>query len=239
MVDVFAHRGVHYQERENTLASFTAAVALGVDGVELDVRETLDGELVVHHDPAADGLIISQTRARNLPSYIPSLADAVNALVGLTINVEIKNARTPSEPTYDETGDVARRIVTALHDVGGTERVIITCFDLATCAVVRSVDLDVNVGWLVWDVDLGSAFVQAHVLGLNAVNPHFSLVTNEAMRKARALQLDVNVWTVNASSDIAAMANLEVASIITDDPALARDVLANLVGQPPAGDALD
>lgn len=239
MVDVFAHRGVHYKERENTLASFAAAVVLGVDGVELDVRETLDGELVVHHDPAADGLIISQTNARNLPSYIPSLADAVNVLVGLTINVEIKNSRTPTEPTYDETGDVARRVVTALHDVGRTERFIITCFDLATCAIVRSFDRDINVGWLVWDVDLGSAFVQAHVLGLNAVNPHFSLVTNEAMRKANELQLDVNVWTVNASSDIAAMANLEVASVITDDPALARDVLANLVGQPPVSDALD
>lgn len=229
MVEVFAHRGVHYKERENTLASFAAAVVLGVEGVELDVRETLDGKLVVHHDPSADGLIISQTNASKLPSYIPSLADAVEALAGLTINVEIKNSRTPTEPTYDETGDFARRVVTALHDVGRTDRVI-TCFDLATCAVVRSFDRDSNVGWLVWDVDLGSAFVQAHVLGLNAVNPHFSLVTNEAMRKANELQLDVNVWTVNASSDIAAMATLEVASIITDDPALARDILANLVG---------
>jgi len=229
VVDVFAHRGVHYIERENTLASFAAAVALGVDGVELDVRETLDGKLVIHHDPAANGLIISQSQAANLPSYVPSLVGAINALEGLTINVEIKNSRSPSEPTYDETGDFARRVVTALHDVGRTERVIVTCFDVATCAVVRSFDRELNVGWLVWNVDLRSAVVQAHVLGFNAVNPHFSLVTDEVVREAKELDVDVNVWTVNAPSDMAAMAKLGVASIITDDPALARDVVANLV----------
>lgn len=227
MVDVIAHRGVHYQERENTLASFAEAVALGVDGVELDVRETLDGELVIHHDATANGLTISQTNSVNLPSYIPSLDEAFNTLSGLVVNVEIKNLQSPNEPTYDETGDFARRVVTAIHEAGRSEDVIVSCFDLATCAVVRSFDRDINVGWLIWNVDLASAFVQAHVLGFNAVNPYFSLVTHEAVREARALQLDVNVWTVNAPSDIAAMSALGVASIITDDPVLARQVLSN------------
>lgn len=225
MVDVFAHRGVHYSERENTLASFAAAVDLGVEGVELDVRETLDGELVIHHDPAADGLVISQTPALNLPSYIPNLEEAMDALVGLRVNVEIKNSRTPTESADDEMGDFARRVVTAMHEADWSERVIITCFDLATCVIVRSFDPQIDVGWLVWDVDLGSAFVQAHVFGFTAVNPHFSLVTAEAMREANELQLDVNVWTVNRPLDIDTMAELAVASIITDDPALVRQVL--------------
>ena len=42
--------------RENTVAAFAAARELGADGVELDVRRTADGVLVVHHDSRADGL---------------------------------------------------------------------------------------------------------------------------------------------------------------------------------------
>jgi glycerophosphoryl diester phosphodiesterase len=42
---------------------------------------------------------------------------------------------------------------------------------------------------------------------------------------ARALDLDVNVWTVNSLDDLERMASLGVASIITDDPALAQQVL--------------
>jgi glycerophosphoryl diester phosphodiesterase len=239
MVDVIAHRGVHYQERENTLGSFAAAVALGVDGVELDVRETLDGELVIHHDAAANGLVIAQTKRTDLPSYIPNLEEALSVLTGLVVNVELKNSRNPNEPTYDETGDSARRVVTAIHDAGRSNDVIVTCFDLATCAVVRSFDHDVTVGWLIWNVDLATAFVQAHVLGFNAVNPHYSLVTPGAMRESRALQLNVNVWTVNAPTDIAAMSALGVTSIITDDPVLVRDVLSSGARETPGADDLD
>jgi glycerophosphoryl diester phosphodiesterase len=54
VIEVFAHRGLHVAERENTLAAFRAAVELGVDGVELDVRRTIDGFLVVHHDSSVD-----------------------------------------------------------------------------------------------------------------------------------------------------------------------------------------
>jgi glycerophosphoryl diester phosphodiesterase len=227
MVDVIAHRGVHYDERENTLASFITAVALGVDGVELDVRETLDGELVVHHDAAANGLVISQTTRAKLPAYIPGLDDALGVLKDIAVNVEVKNIQSPHEPTYDETGDIARRVITAVRDGGRSHDVILTCFDLATCAVARSFDRDLYVGWLTWNVDVASALVQAHVLDLNAVNPYFSLVTEDAMREARALHLDVNVWTVNTPSDVAHMSALGVTSVITDDPIMARQVLAH------------
>jgi hypothetical protein len=46
-----AHRGAPRVARENTLESFAAAAALGADWAELDVHVTLDGELVVNHDP--------------------------------------------------------------------------------------------------------------------------------------------------------------------------------------------
>ena len=56
---------------------------------------------------------------------------------------------------------------------------------------------------------VGDALVQAHLLGLNAVNPHFSTVDEEVVTRARDLRLDVNVWTVNSEEDLERMAALE------------------------------
>lgn len=64
---LFAHRGGSGLAPENTLAAFDRAAALGVDGLELDVRLTRDGAVVVHHDPSLDrttnvqGLVESRT----------------------------------------------------------------------------------------------------------------------------------------------------------------------------------
>ncbi|MGQ9690287.1 MAG: glycerophosphodiester phosphodiesterase [Thermoproteota archaeon] len=48
------HRGAKFYEPENTLRSFRKALELGVDAVELDMRRTKDGELVVIHDAEVD-----------------------------------------------------------------------------------------------------------------------------------------------------------------------------------------
>ncbi len=228
MPQVFAHRGLHREVRENTLDAFRAAVALGVDGVELDVRRTADGALVVHHDPVVDGLVISQSRWRELPTYIPTLDESMWALGGVRVNVEIKNYRDDSEPTYDESGSFATQVVTFLHEAGWDESVIISCFDLETCVVVRSLDSMMPIGWLLWAVDPHLALTQAHVLGLNAINPHFSVVDEGVIGQATSLGLDVNVWTVNKASDIEKMKTLGVSSIISDDPGLVREILTHV-----------
>ena len=51
---VFAHRGGAALAPENTLAAFDNGVALGADGIELDVRASRDGRVVVHHDETLD-----------------------------------------------------------------------------------------------------------------------------------------------------------------------------------------
>lgn len=49
-----AHRGVSALMPENTLPSFAAALALGADEIEFDVRLTRDGEMIVSHDGTLD-----------------------------------------------------------------------------------------------------------------------------------------------------------------------------------------
>jgi len=94
---VIAHRGASSIELENSLAAFRAAAGQGADGVELDVHATLDGEIVVLHDPAIMGLPIAQTRMSDLSHLrllngepLPTLAQALDVLGTLKVFVEVK-----------------------------------------------------------------------------------------------------------------------------------------------------
>ncbi|TPE61556.1 hypothetical protein FJQ54_08165 [Sandaracinobacter neustonicus] len=53
-VELVAHRGRSPDRPENTLAAFRQAIALGVDIIEIDLRMTADGEIVILHDPTVD-----------------------------------------------------------------------------------------------------------------------------------------------------------------------------------------
>lgn len=226
MTVVFSHRGAHLHERENTLGAFREAVVLGVGGVELDVRKTLDGALIVHHDSTIGHRAIAHMNASDLPAYVPSLEEALVVLTGVSVNVEIKNRKDPREPTYDESGTLVRGVLDVVHDARSESSIGISCFDLATCTRARTYDPTVNVGWLVRSGSLSEALERARALTLNAVNPHFSMVTRASQQLASELDMSLNVWTVNEPKDITEMAVLGVASIITDQPGLALELLA-------------
>lgn len=95
---VIAHRGASSIQLENSLAAFRAAAGQGADAVELDVHATIDGELVVHHDPSIMGLPIAQARMRDLSALrlpngepLPTLAQALDVLgPNLKVFVEVK-----------------------------------------------------------------------------------------------------------------------------------------------------
>lgn len=53
-IQVVAHRGAHQEVPENTLQAFKKAIFLGLDYIEVDLRTSRDGELVVFHDSSLD-----------------------------------------------------------------------------------------------------------------------------------------------------------------------------------------
>jgi glycerophosphoryl diester phosphodiesterase len=222
---VFAHRGAHAIERENTLGAFRDALDLGVEGVELDVRQTLDGALVVHHDPAANGVVIARGRAQDLPAYVPSLEESLSVLRGVRVNVEVKNLQHPDEPTYDATGNLVAAVIETLRASERRELLELSCFDLATCVAARAYDSTLAVAWLNWKTPLLDALTIAADEGLSAVNPHYLLVDATGHARAVELGLDLNVWTVNDVEDLTAMSALGVRSVVTDQPALALRLL--------------
>ena len=106
---MIAHRGASREAPQNTPAAFEAAIALGADAVELDVRRTADGELVVHHNASRRGVPLSMLTYPalvRLSRHEPPLFDAVVDLCAnrIDLDVEIK------EPGYEaEVMEVASR----------------------------------------------------------------------------------------------------------------------------------
>lgn len=65
-VAVIAHRGEHNHHAENTLPAIQSAIDLGADYVELDVRTTSDGKLVLMHDDSVDRTTNGHGKVRDL-----------------------------------------------------------------------------------------------------------------------------------------------------------------------------
>lgn len=91
-VRLFAHRGGMAHRRENTVAAFIHAQALGIPGVETDAWLTADGIPVLHHDATvrtAQGRRPIRVLDRaDLPAHVPSLADVYDAC-GVALDVAI------------------------------------------------------------------------------------------------------------------------------------------------------
>lgn len=237
---VFAHRGARCVAPENTLPAFDAALALGVDGIELDVHLSRDGRLVVIHDFTLEattngrGRVTDQTAAELArldagshfsPSFagtgVPTLEQVLD-LVGsrCMVNVEIKSL----EP---DGGQAANAVAELVRDRRLHDQVIVSSFNPITLIKLR---------WLQPSIALGLLFEEAlpphlqrawlsPILAPQALHPWSPLVEMPFMEWARELGMDVNVWTVNEAAEVQRLAALGVSAIISDMPNVVASVL--------------
>ena len=140
---VLGHRGASAAAPENTIAAFERARALGADGVELDVRRSADGVLMVHHDAEVAGLgVLAErtfTEVRGARPDLPTFEEALAACRGLVVNAEVKCL--PWEPDADRDGSVMRATVDAIgaYDAAaGGGSVIVSSFFLGAVDVARA-----------------------------------------------------------------------------------------------------
>jgi glycerophosphoryl diester phosphodiesterase len=223
---VFGHRGASAHAHENSVAAFQLAAAQGADGVELDVRRTADGALIVHHDAVVAGFgpIIEHTAA-DLRSHQPTLAtldEAMAACEGLIVNVEIKNS--PMDPDFDPEDSVAADVISWLHDNGWTDRVIVSSFNPATVDRVRQLSGSVTTGQLIDPgADAGQQLLVAHQRGHRALHPHITSLTDSPQLASIAAGLDMWLvaWTVDDPEAIRALRDAGITGVITNDPAAA------------------
>ncbi|MDR6892009.1 glycerophosphodiester phosphodiesterase [Falsarthrobacter nasiphocae] len=243
-----AHRGLPRNGEENTLLAFEHAVGLGYAYLELDIRTTADGHVVVFHDEDLDALTDARGR------------------VGEKTLAEIRRITAGGEPlvTLDELFHRAAlawpraRFNIDIKDAGGAEplarlihryrfegRVLVTSFsDERRAACVAEYERLSGRRSLAQSPGMGlvAAFVLAGPLGLSSAlrgrlegvvafqvpERHWGIpvVTRGFVRRAHALGIQVHVWTVNERERMERLLGLGVDGIVTDAGDTLADVLA-------------
>jgi glycerophosphoryl diester phosphodiesterase len=245
---VFAHRGGSRLRPENTLAAFEHALALGVDGLELDVRLSRDGEVVVIHDAALDrttdtsGMVADRT-ARELERVdaafsfaaeegyplrgrrigIARLADVLSATRSLPLIVELKG----TDPAISVAAvDVVRR-GGALGRVcfGGFSDRVVSAARRAADGVVTSAARE-EIRWALYRswVGLAPSEPAYHAFQVPERTRLHAIVTPRFVRTMHRAELVVQVWTVNEEADMTRLIGWGVNGLITDRPDVALAV---------------
>jgi glycerophosphoryl diester phosphodiesterase len=218
---IVAHRGASQAERENTIAAFLAAKSMGADMVELDVRRTNDGRMVVHHDPMILGLgVISNLARIDLPAYVPDLSEALDSCAGIDVNVEIKSDK--GEPDYDPAHRLTHEVIELLLSRADAHRMLISSFDADVLRLVRRHASSLLTGYLYTVTATPTRLVarcasEGHV----AIHPYSKSVNQALVDTAHRAGLVVNTWTVDDPKRMQILAEWGVDAIITNVPDLA------------------
>ncbi len=230
---IFAHRGVRKYHPENTMTAFKAAEAMGLDGIELDVQRTADGQLVICHDENLERLAgkdlwvkdltwqelsemnVAHYRPGSPPERVPLLDEFLEwfRTTSMVVNLELKNSVIPYQGMEEE-------VLGLVDRYGLRDRVIISSFSLGSVALFKQLAPGMDVGFL-YQKMRPSVVGQVLKCGLDAIHP---LYVNQLWcwmtRQAHRHGLKVRVWTVNNSCFIRNALWRKVDTIMTDDPEL-------------------
>lgn len=219
---VVGHRGAPYRERENTLASFRAAIADGVDAVELDVRLTRDGVPVVLHDPTLRRLWghdrpVAELTARQVDELtggrVPTLAAALAVTAPVRTLIDLPE---PSPAT-------ARAAVRVAREAGAAGRVYY-CGVPGALRAVRAADDAAEIA-LTWKRAAPPRAALLAEVRPRWLNYRFGLVGRDTVARARAEGLLLSVFTPDSGPALRRLLALGVDAITTNRPATLRGLL--------------
>ncbi len=231
---VYGHRGAKAHVVENTMPSFERAIADGADGVELDVRTSSDGVVVVMHDPdlkrltgGRDTRACARLLARELAEVelndngrAPTLAEVLDWADARRVLVNVELKHDPHDKHALAAG--VARLLRGRARVA--QRVMFSSFDPELLARVAVLVPDVARAFLVHEgqrlAKTRVAPLIAKAVGAIALHPERTLCTPDRVAMWRRRELLLNIWTVNQGSEANDLARLGVDGIITDDPAL-------------------
>ena len=245
---IIAHRGASAVAPENTRAAFSAAVEVGADGVEFDVRLAADGVPVVVHDTTllrtagVDVRVADLTSdqlsridigswfndvhkvharpefAREGVALLSSVLKLVEKLAG-PIYIEIK-----CEPEED-LSPLVEAVCRVIEDSGMVERVIVKSFRLEVIPRVKVVLPGLQTAALFAPQFMRLVRKEKYLIdiasevGADHLSVHKALVNRSLARKADKRGMPVTVWTVDTDRWVPRAVKRGLFALITNDPA--------------------
>jgi len=239
---VFAHRGGRKLAPENTMVAFDLGLALGADGLELDVHLSRDGVVMVHHDHGLDRTTnlrgpINQRTAEELAQAdagwhfrqgdeypfrgcgigVPTLADVLARHRSVRVIIELKTA----------SNALARAVVGVVRAANAVERVCIGSFDVRGLRIIRALEpaiatsaARIEVAWTLLKVWCRCPIGRSPFAGFQ-VPERFGrtrIVSPAFVKATHRAGLGVQVWTVDRPDDARRLLGYGVDALITDRP---------------------
>jgi glycerophosphoryl diester phosphodiesterase len=233
-VAVIAHRGAAGKAPENTLASVRQAMKDGADWIEIDVQESMDGEVVVIHD--SDFMKLA---GKDLKVWDSTLKELREIDVGSWFGPEFSAERVPTltqvlEETrgqsrvlielkyYGHDQQLEQRVVDIVEKAGMVNEVAVMSLKLSGIKKFHALRPDWVVGLL-----SSKAIGNLYDLDMDFFAINMGMATPGFIRNVHLADKQVFVWTVNDQVSMSRMISLGVDGIITDEPELARNVLVD------------
>ncbi|MBL1068111.1 glycerophosphodiester phosphodiesterase family protein [Streptomyces sp. 7-21] len=216
------HRGLMGAEPENTLRSFRRADREGLDAVELDLRLSKDGELVVMHDAEVDrttdgsGAVAALTLAElrgldaGLGERVPLFTEALDA-VRAPLQAEIKDRA------------AAQVLARVLAERDEDRRVTVISFHDEALREISALLPGVARG-LVAGRSAPSVPERAAALGASLVSCELRWLDEETVGRCHDAGLTVLAWTVNTGEELSRARQLGLDGIVTDRPEIAARI---------------
>jgi glycerophosphoryl diester phosphodiesterase len=212
-VTAIAHRGEPVGHRENTLPAFEAAVALGADMVEIDLRRTRDGAIVVLHDQTLERLWGRATSVGDLDLdevaalgqddvRIPTLAAVLQA-VPLPLMVDFTRR------------EVVPGALQAVLAAGALPRCLFVTGNVAALQQLRAQSAEARLG-LTWVDEPEPPLPLLRELAAEYWNPMSALVTAEGVRAVHGAGLLVSCWTVDTPEETTRVLEAGVDAVVSN-----------------------
>jgi glycerophosphoryl diester phosphodiesterase len=224
---LIGHRGAAALAPENTWASFDAALRVGVDAVETDVRATGDGVLVLLHDAALDRTTDGAGLVHETPWSVVRTLDA-----GVWLDEAFRGAQVPRlRETLARYGErthlvleikqagIAPAVLALVQESALLDRVTFTSFDFARARALKASAPEARIGFLTADVCWANALrtADAH---LDQFCPPAALATEARVARWHELGLEVRVWGVETPELARSAAQAGVDGMTVDFPHL-------------------
>ncbi|MFC4258677.1 glycerophosphodiester phosphodiesterase [Marinobacter lacisalsi] len=233
-VSITAHRGNAFAAPENTASALEQAITDGADFLEVDVRMTADGTLILWHDADLQRVYgrperiseLSWAEIRTLDAgawFSPVFAG--ERILTLTELIELARGRVnlflDLKPDH-KSRDLAREVVSVLRREDALEGTVIAAAERHVLNDARAMEPSLRTALLAEFVIGPLRDEQFDILGLR-----YNRITPGAVARARQLGYELYVWTVNQPEDMSKFIDMGVDSIITDRP----DVLARILAE--------
>ena len=229
-VRVVAHRGDAEAARENTLAAFSAALEIGVDVLELDVRTSADQVAMVIHDSTAlrlwgcpapiDELTAAQLQQLGTdPVRIPTLVQVLDLVAGA--------ARRPVvlvDTTTARDAQTALAVVQAHPAVIDGRVRIEWCGSHESTRLVRAADPQAVLALAHYGGPLDLALIDE--LAPAVINLEASLLTADLVEQIHGLGLKVATWTLDDAESFTWVLAIGVDSVTTNRPRLLQHLFS-------------